>query len=291
MILIIINMKKYNLSDFNNINNSNKINLSKEILNKINLLANKVGAPNYKKTPIFKKTWKNGKKFKNTVLKKNEVTTDNIITLLNKLTRKNYSIIKKEIIENMTIIIKNDKTNKKMEEICVIIFNIASKNKFWCEIYAELCSYLINKFPTMKIICQKNFHNLLNLFTEIRIHTGENYELLCKINEENEKRKSICSFFVYLMKFKIIKEEKIIFIINELISIFKKNINNKHFKNENFEICENLCILIKESLNVIKNQNEIKNIKDFIKFIINLNIKDYDGISSKTYFKFLDVFE
>lgn len=291
MIFIIINMKKYNLNDFNYINESHTINLSKEIINKINLLAKKVGAPNYKKTPIFKKPWKNEKKFKNTVLKKNELTTDNIIRLLNKLTKNNYSIIKKEIIENMTMIIKNDKTNKKMEEICVIIFNIASKNKFWCEIYAELCSYLINKFPTMKKICENNFNNLLNLFSRIRIHTGEDYELLCKINEENEKRKSICSFFVYLMKFKIIKEEKIIYIINELISIFKKNINNKDFKNENFEICENLCILIKESLNIIKNQNEVKNIKEFIDFIINLNIKDHYGISSKTYFRFLDVFE
>ena len=93
------------------------------------------------------------------------------------------------------------------------------------------------------------------------------------------------------MKYNIIEEAKILYIINKLIDVFKKNINNEEFKNENFEICENLCILIKQSMDFINNKNELKNIKIFIEFVINLNIKEYDGVSSKTYFKFLDVFE
>lgn len=278
------------MDDYNNVNKNYISNLDENILLIIKSLTKKVGSVNYSKTPIFKKPWKNN--FKKTVLKKNEITVDKIITLLNKLTKNNYSIIKDEIIEKITEIIKKDETKKKMEEICIIIFNIASKNKFWCEIYAKLCSCLINKFPTMKVICEKNFDNLLDLFKNIHFaDPKEDYELFCKINDENAKRKSICSFFVYLMKYNIIEETKIIHIINELINILKNNIDNKEFKNENYEICENLCILIKESMDFIKNEDEKENIINFINFIINLNIKKHRGISSKTYFKFLDVFE
>ena len=283
-------MIKYSLNDFNNINKNNISKIDQKILLIIESLSKKVGAVSYNKTPIFKKQWKQN--FKKTILKKNEITVDQIITLLNKLTKNNYSIIKDEIIEKITEIIKKDETKKKMEEICIIIFNIASKNKFWCEIYAKLCSCLINKYPTMKGICQTNFDNLLDLFKNIKIvDPNEDYELFCKTNDENAKRKSICCFFVYLMKYNIIEEAKILYIINKLIDVFKKNINNEEFKNENFEICENLCILIKQSMDFINNKNELKNIKIFIEFVINLNIKEYDGVSSKTYFKFLDVFE
>ena len=283
-------MIKYNIDDYNNVNKNHISNLNENILLIIKSLTKKVGSVNYSKTPIFKKPWKNN--FKKTVLKKNEITVDKIITLLNKLTKNNYSIIKDEIIEKITEIIKKDETKKKMEEICIIIFNIASKNKFWCEIYAKLCSCLINKFPTMKVICKNNFDNLLDLFKNINFaDPKEDYELFCKINDENAKRKAVCSFFVYLMKYNIIEETKIIHIINELINILKNNIDNKEFKNENYEICENLCILIKESIDFIKNEDEKENIIKFINFIINLNIKNHCGVSSKTYFKFLDVFE
>lgn len=283
-------MKKYFINDFKNINKIHKSNLDIKVLQIIQLLSKKVGAVNYNKTPVFAKKWK--VKFKKTILKKNEVTIDKIVTLLNKLTKTNYSMIEKEIIENIIEIIKNDENKHKIEELCIIIFNIASKNKFWCDIYAKLCNSLIGKFPIMKNICEKNFNNLLNLFQEIRFaDPTKDYELFCKINDENEKRKAMCYFFVCLMKYEIISESKIIYIINKLIDNLKKNINNKNFKNENFEICECLCVLIKKTTELIKHEDDVNNIKNFIELIINLNIKEHDGMTSKTYFKFLDVFE
>tara|TARA_A100001011_G_scaffold292907_1_gene304703 strand:+ start:81 stop:950 length:870 start_codon:yes stop_codon:yes gene_type:complete len=287
-------MIKYTINDFKEINKNHKSVLKEDILKNINNLANFVGCPNYKKTPIFKenKKWKKIKNFKNTKLKKTEESIDCITSLLNKLTSKNYDIIKNEIIENMHNLIKNETSLKKMEELSLFIFNIASKNKFWSKIYAKLYVDLINEFSIMKDICKKNFNNLLELFKNIRIGDAEkNYELFCQINNENEKRKSICCFFVNLMIYGIIEENEIINLIFSLTNIFKNNINNIDYKNINYEICENLYILIKEISSVVKNKKDFETIKSFVKYITDLKFNNYKGLSSKTYFKFLDLYD
>ena len=69
----------YTLSDFNNIESTYNITeFNKNIINIINDLASKVGAPNYSKTPIFKKkrqrnytNWETLRNFKKTELNKN----------------------------------------------------------------------------------------------------------------------------------------------------------------------------------------------------------------------------
>ena len=51
-----IEQRIYTLTDFNSIENTyNIMEFNENIINIINDLASKVGAPNYSKTPIFKK--------------------------------------------------------------------------------------------------------------------------------------------------------------------------------------------------------------------------------------------
>ena len=48
--------RQYELNFFLNLENQNKIQeLSKEIIDKINKLSKRVGAPSYQKTPVFKR--------------------------------------------------------------------------------------------------------------------------------------------------------------------------------------------------------------------------------------------
>ena len=54
-----MSQRVYTLTDFNTIENRyNIMEFNKNIINIINDLASKVGAPNYSKTPIFKKKTK-----------------------------------------------------------------------------------------------------------------------------------------------------------------------------------------------------------------------------------------
>lgn len=285
-------MIKYTINDYNIINNNHTSVLNDTILNKINNLAKLVGDANYKKTPIFKenKKWNNIKNFKKTTLIKNNQDFDIITSLLNKLTDNNYTEIKDNIIHNMKNIINNDATLKILNKLGNYIFNIASKNKFWCKIYAKLCFDLNNEFPIIKNICRENFNNFLDLFKIIRIANPEkNYELFCQINDENEKRKSICCFYSHLVKYDIVSEKDIMKIMTHLIAIIKDNIDNNDFKNQAYEICECLCILIKKIYTTTNNKDYLNIINNFIDFILNIEIKKYKGISSKTYFKLMDL--
>jgi len=287
-------MKKYYIKDFELINNNYKSKIDNTILKKINELEKIVGSPTYKKTPNFKKKWNKKKNFKTTILKKNDTDYDLIITLLNKMTKKNYESIKDEIINNLELILSNEENSKdlkKIEKIGKLIYEIACNNIFWCEIYSKLLNNLINKFPIMKNICINNFNNYLKLFNNIKIGNPESdYELFCKINKENEKRKSISKFFICLMKYDIIEKDKIFKIIEHLINCLKKNLTNNDHKNINYEITENLCILVIESFNFL-NKIHNEHILNFITYIINLDFKHYDGINSKIYFKLLDLYE
>lgn len=286
-------MIKYTINDYNNINNNYKSQLNTEILNAINDLAKLVGDKNYKKTPIFKENnkWKNIKNFKKTNLVKNEKVFDILTSLLNKITDNNYEQIKCEIINHMINMTNNDESVKTLNELGNFIFDVASKNKFWCQIYAKLCFDLNNEFPIIKKICKEKFDNFLELFKYIRIANAEkNYDLFCQINDENEKRKSICSFYSHLVIYKIINENDIMKIINYLINIVKENIDNGDFKNNMYEICQCLCILIKK-IYLIFDENNLNIINNFIDFIINLDFKKHGAITSKTYFKFIDLKE
>ena len=284
-------MIKYTIVDYNQINNNYNSTLDSNIFKTINELAKLVGDINYKKTPIFKenKKWKNIKNFKKTKLVKNIENFDILTSLLNKITDNNYIEIKDNIINHMKCIKNNNESLKTFNELGNFIFNVASKNKFWCKLYAKLCFDLNNQFPIIKNICNTNFNTFLNLFKNIRVsNPEENYELFCQINNENEKRKSICCFYSHLVKYNIISENNIMQIINHLINIIKKNINNADFKNQAFEICECLCILIKKIHNT-SNEYNSNIMNNFIEFIINIEIKKNKAISSKTYFKFMDL--
>ena len=205
--------------------------MEEEIIQKINKLAKRVGAPSYQRTPVFKrhnyvrkikreniteKDWETIRNFKKTKLEKNtegiEAQMDKIRTCLNKLTDKTYDLM----LDNITCIMKDiSKDNSEsFEKIGVSIFEIGSFNKFWSKLYARIYKDLIEVFPFMKDICVKNFNSFMNIFEKINyIDAGVDYNLFCEYNKENEKRRALSNFFVVCAGYDIINKvemEKII---------------------------------------------------------------------------------
>ena len=159
----------YTFDDFNNIQQISSINeLDPDIIQIINDLAKKVGAPNYNKTPVFKKRnrninknnynnkdWENIRNFKKTNLDKNEdgfeVTLDQIRINLNKLTDSNFQEIYNNINKIMKKVVKEEKeSDKYLKEISKSIFDIGSLNHFWSNLYAKLYKFLIIDYDFMK---------------------------------------------------------------------------------------------------------------------------------------------
>jgi hypothetical protein len=299
-----------------------------DVMEKISNLAMQVGSPDYVKTPIFKKKdnpmkvepektfteipkkrknnkasevfndddWNSVRSFQTTKIEVktgNEADIDSIRSYINKMTDKNYIDMTNKIVE---IIEKLADVNSETELIGIgtNIFEIASSNRYYSKIYAELYSNLSSKFDFIKSKYQENFNKFTELFDNIEyIDPNENYDRFCEINKINEKRKSLATFYMNLMYNGIISKEEIIKITRNLIEKLYNFISIENKKNEVEELTENISILYKKELYENKDYELIDGftINEIIEKIANSKVKDYKSLTNKSLFKFMDLIE
>jgi hypothetical protein len=214
---------------------------------------------------------------------------------LNKMSDKNYNDIKNKVVDIIENMMKEIIDNDDMTKLGTIIFEIASTNRFYSKMYADLYSDLINKFQVMEDIFQDNFKNFMNLFDTIEyVEPNVDYNKFCKINKDNEKRKALASFFINLMNNKIISSDKIISIIRNLMSKIYIYINQDNKKNEVDELTENIAILYKKDLFSGEIEYELidgMTISEIIENLAHSKCKNYLSLSNKSIFKFMDLIE
>ena len=299
-----------------------------DVMEKISNLAMQVGSPDYVKTPIFKKKdnpmkvepektftevpkkrrnnkatevfndddWDSVRSFQTTKIEVktgNEADIDSIRSYINKMTDKNYIDMTNKIVE---IIDKLVHVNSEKELIGIgsNIFEIASSNRYYSKIYAELYSNLSSKFEFVKSQYQENFDRFTELFDNIEyIDPNENYDKFCEINKINEKRKSLATFYMNLMLNGVISKEEIIKITRNLIEKMYNFISIENKKNEVEELTENISILYKKELYEDKDYELIHGftINEIIEKIANSKVKDYKSLTNKSLFKFMDLIE
>ena len=102
------------------------------------------------------------------MIKKNEdeIYIDNIRKNLNKITAKTYDNLIKNIIHDLENISNSEESNvnELYNKIGESIFNIASTNIFFYEIYARLYKELMDKFDFMKEIFKTNYDKFSDLY-------------------------------------------------------------------------------------------------------------------------------
>ena len=320
---------KYSLEDFRNIRFEGfNFVLPEDTITLISNLSLEVGSPTYVKTPNFQKQdpskmpvgesainknnnrrrnkpremvndedWESVRNFQSTQIEQKEgveIKINDIKLLLNKLTDKNYIENKDKIIAIMT-------ENNEYDELFKIgttIFEIASNNKFYSKIYADLYTEIMGKFEIMHEIFEKSISEFLELFNVIQyVDPKVDYNLFCKINVDNEKRQSLSLFFVNLMINGVIKKGRILNIIKNLLTQVKTFISKENKKNEVDELTENISILYKKELfdddDFEDTELEINGTKinDFIDVLANSKIKNYLSFTNKSLFKFMDMVE
>ena len=296
-------MPNYQLEQILTIEHEEKIlELKQDVIDKINAISTRVGAPTYSKTPVFKKKrkdnfvsnkdWEALRNFKETKFDKKEgieLEIVNIKTNLNKLTDTSYD----KIMENIIEIIDNNKENENLEKIGESIFQIGSANKFWSKLYARMYHDLINKFPVMNEICKKNFNTFKEILLNIRyVDPKDDYDLFCNINKENEERKGLSKFLAICTNKKIIPTEDMMEIVYGLFNYIEINLNDVNYKNQIEEIVENLYILITNLLPSIKSdKNMFDDLQKRIQYFTELKVSEYEALSNKIIFKFIDIIE
>lgn len=309
--------------------------LPEKTLKIISELALHVGAPDYVKTPVFKKRenpikqeapaplQKEGFRKKNNkateilndedwqaikkisqpqIVEKDNITsqTDIIRTHLNKLTDKNYIDIRNKIVDIL------DNLGLRLDTMSVegatnvssIIFDIASTNRFYSKLYADLYSDLSTQYKIINNTIESNLNKFTELFDNIEyIDPNENYDKFCEINKKNEKRKSLSTFYVNLMKNGIISKEKIMLITRNLLQQIYEFISQDNKKNEVDELTENISILYKKEIYENDGANNYPKISggytipEVIEKIANSKVKDYKSLTNKSLFKFMDIID
>ncbi len=220
-----------------------------------------------------------------------EGETNNIRSYLNKMTDKNYEEIKNKIIEIIDNMINNDIGEEEFNCVSGVIFEIASTNRFYSKLYADIYSILIEKYDSMKVVFENSFNSFTDLFKTISyVDPGVNYDEFCKNNKTNEKRRALSTFFVNLMYNKIVTESQLLDIIGVIMSQILDLININEKKNEVDELTENIAILCtKEILENTDYKIGELTVLETIEKLAHSKAKTYLSLSSKSIFKFMDM--
>lgn len=316
----ILTERQYTFNDFYDIERTMTNNICTATIEKINYLAQKVGAPTYKKTPDFNRRnrrtkdpgykrkiprtaptttedWEAVRNFHTTKFAKKAegiaADIDKIRSQLNKLTKKTYDDVLANIQGVLQIIVKDEETAQdNLLKVGNAIFEIGSKNKFWSELYAVLYSDLVKVIPSMSDICKRNFAHFENLFTEIEyVSPDEDYDQYCIINAKNEARKGMSNFLTYLMKNNLIETESMCQLILNLLNVITDNLNDENKSKQIEEVCENLSLLILNGSSKLENSGHWSVIHETVEKFSKLKARDYKGLSQKMVFKMLDICE
>ena len=270
------------------------------------------------------KEWVSARKLKKTVFEKKEginVSIDKIRKHLNKMTDKTYDTLKETIIKEIEFIISEGSThdikendedhcedgrlnkttiektdNELMEELNKVgdvFFTIASGNRFFSTMYAKLYKELMLKYDFMNQIFMTNLKTFSYIFKDFNYcDPNKNYDEFCKNNKDNEKRRSLCLFYINLMLQDVIPIERIVSLLEDMQIYLDESIQKPNNTNISEEISEIIYMIITNSSIKLSTQekawtNMIRNVKK----ISLIKLKSEPSISNKTIFKHMDILD
>lgn len=274
---------KYDLVDFNKIHQeSAETSIKDDVLKIIRELTQKVTSPGYVKTPQFTKKhdeWTTVLKFNKTEIKKVD-EFDEIRKMINKLCNDNYDSLSCKILDSI------EKCNDK-SRISETIFAIASSNRFYSKLYAQLYEEIMRKNADIKTIFYEKCSDVMTRYNTIRcVNPDHDYELFCVINKENEQRKAVTVFLINLMLLSVVDEE---FIMDILENLFLQVMDYKD-DNDNIQIVNEIVEIIYIIMTHTDTKYETDKWKEMCVNAENMTkLTPKAGLSNKAIFKCMDI--
>ena len=170
----------------------------------------------------------------------------NIRASLNKLSSKNYDT-QTELLRSYLDELSSLNDESYFMECSNYLFDVASKNKFYSEMYANLYVELSKLYPIFEERKEQFIIDCIeDLDTITYIDETQDYEGFCKNNKQNDIRRSMNTFLIHLYKK---KQCNIQCILKMTTAIFDKIEVNKNTASQVHvieELTENLYIFISE---------------------------------------------
>lgn len=252
--------------------------ISADVKQTIKDLNNIIGNRNYKLTPNFKTVVKKVKKPDNIM---NELRLN-----MNKLSVKNY----RRQYEKMQVSLRELNSDaKERDECAILLFELASANLFFSELYADLYNKLYTEFEFLREPLTNSLKTFIASYKNIEnMSDAKNYDTFCDIIKNNTKRIALLTFIIYLMKFNIVDGDMIM----ELTLYLVDNIEGLLATRESDQIeqlSENLSVIIKLTGLQILSRGDGKLVKAHIEKLAGAKPTDFEGLTFKTIFKYMDM--
>lgn len=203
---------------------------------------------------------------------------------MNKLSDKNYTTQLEKIRLNLSEL-EEEFEDSDVERCALIIFEIASTNLFYSNLYARLYQDLYKQFKWLHKPLNTTLKTFIQSYKEIEaISSIENYDLFCKIIKNNDRRLAILNFLTQLIKYGIVEVKFVYDIIYYIISSTK---DEKTTKDEIQQLSEHLHIIIKEIKTLLQDHiiwNAVTVHVDTYR-----QMKPNGNITYKTIFKYMDI--
>ena len=230
-------------------------------------------------------------RFKTTKIEKKEGVEQKINEIrvaLNKISNKNYDTQRDTILQIIVQIGDDD-----LEKIANAIFDIASTNKFYSEMYANLYKELMTLYPVFSSILDQFLNGFSQKVTDWKYvdPNTSSYDEVSQYNKKNDCRKATAVFLVHLMKKEIISISAISQIVEYLQGLLLQYIDEPNKTNEIEEITELLFLFISEGFAYMKQSEDSWNsifekVESFSKIV---RADKKPSYTSRSVFKHMDI--
>jgi hypothetical protein len=221
--------------------------------------------------------------------------------LINKITDKTFLDIREKLIDRINKICIEYESEEIFVKTANMIYDIASTNKYYSKIYADLFAELLNIFTWIRPIFDEHYNNIMEQYKNIKYcDPDKDYDGFCDMNKVNEKRRAVTTFFMNLALNGCIKKEFMVNILKDLLVIVTSMVTENDHKNEIDQLTENIAIIFNKEMieEVEDDSNNIedyyvsdKSILDTVNILATSKSKDYPGLSNKTIFKYMDLID
>ena len=224
-----------------------------------------------------------------------EKTVNDIRITLNKMSTGNYEKQRDAVLGlvNGYFAEEDAITEENTRRISKAIFDIASTNKFYSEIYAKLYKELVAAQSVFSDLLEEFVNGFTSMETvPVYIDPDVDYDGFCVYSKACEVRKSTSTFLVNCLKTELIDPSRISDILCEFLKFVEAKRREDGVVKSVEEIVENIYIIATLcSGDLSKTEKWREYVVPTIKSIIAEKTSGYPGISNRANFKLMDLLE
>jgi hypothetical protein len=239
----------------------------------------------FKRDPQWTRTTAPLLPFHATKLVPRTAPTDVLRVLLNKMTDATYDDIARQITEIVA-------DNLGTEGLAHVVFEIASTNQFYSQLYARLCRDLVNNFgQVFAPVIASSLDAFMGVFQTVESgNPDKDYDQFCRINKDNDRRRALAEFFANLVRLGVVLVARLQTIIDALLLQLHQAKTEPGRVAVVDEIAVNLAILCTPKPNEQQTKAWLTaNVVAQLHELAAIKIKEFPSVSSKTIFKFRDL--